>query len=174
MCLEKGSDQRYQLIVTLYIHSTLSINPSVHKQLVWSFRTFFEAHIVSCIILHGLFLQLRWQLFFNISSDSSFSLSSTTKTTSNSWLSPAFKKGGGALGVGYFTTKQEGLKIFCHVDIMFDVLLIPRDMRPPWIKITLNKDRKIRKIEYKLGSRTEVAEEVFSRLHTHHLAENSG
>ena len=30
-CLEKGSDQRDQLIVTLYI---LSIYPSIHKQLI--------------------------------------------------------------------------------------------------------------------------------------------
>ena len=37
MCLEKGSEQRDQLIVTLY--TTLSINHSLHKQLFRSFRT---------------------------------------------------------------------------------------------------------------------------------------
>ena len=47
MGLEKGSDQRYQLIATLYM---LSIYPSVHNLLFRSFLTFFEAHIVVQIL----------------------------------------------------------------------------------------------------------------------------
>ena len=38
VCLDKGSDQLFATLYTLYIY------PSVHKQLI---RTLFEAHIVS-------------------------------------------------------------------------------------------------------------------------------
>ena len=72
MRLKKGSDSSHQLFVKLY---TLSIYSSLHKQLIRSFRTLSEAHIVSkyrmlafeeekIVIVYCVFRSADYVIFF--------------------------------------------------------------------------------------------------------------